>query len=413
MLAQIFGCLFANRTFPYKLLQSNKWQTGPSICSERKKTTNCPFSGLQCKFNRIIVHAGPTKNRDLGTFCGTLPLFYLYSFSSKMSFSFLQKFSETSAYVAGLFQVIDRNTVQTKAQTWGNKNYFVVFKRSDTLHFHPVNNAVESPFLKVFEWIVFTEPGSRIKAQMKLECLDKKDMEVFVRLGYSSYSNFANSYKCHNTSEAKYNKVFETFLLTISAFVWDKGKHFGRLIEAKFFMTSEVPLFEYHVNEDNEMLFSNNSYKMLGFVTNRTSFIEVQITQRSPIRYTFHLCGAFGVYIIEKINSTRMTYGPYCNLTEFDALSGEKFSFYSHGENLQIVLYHFNPILQPDFNIRLKVFKTKCQGIVNICFLFSRLTPERYDGMNQITGHRITFPQRRLFPNKVSLALTKAVCLFL
>ncbi len=113
------------------------------------------------------------------------------------------------------------------------------------------------------------------------------------------------------------------------------------------------------------------------FIANEKSYLKLDITHQTPIRYTVHLCAALGVYILEEIRNKTFIYGPYCNLSIFDALSGKTFLFYSHGKSLQIITYHFNFDLEPAFRMRLRVSKSNCQGIANVCLLFSKLTPLR------------------------------------
>ncbi len=153
----------------------------------------------------------------------------------------------------------------------------------------------------------------------------------------------------------------------------------ANLLKLKSLSQSNVILLEHHVTGIHpfEIQLSNKAYKIFTFLTNN-KFVKAQITQMSPIQYTFHLCGALGVYIYEEINGTSMSYEPYCNLTEFDALSGDTFSFYSHGKSLKVIAYHFNPGKEHIFTTSIKVMNSKCQGIANICFLFTRLTLIRY-----------------------------------
>ncbi len=120
------------------------------------------------------------------------------------------------------------------------------------------------------------------------------------------------------------------------------------------------------------------SYKVHKLHTTDGNFLTLSIKQMSNIRYMIDLCGIVGIYILEEVHNKSLTYGPHCNKSKFDALSGDTFEFYSHTNHLTIVVYNFNSLLELIFSMKLHVHQSKCQGVANICFFFSKLTPERY-----------------------------------
>ena len=313
-----------------------------------------------------------------------------------MSISF-RKGVKARTFAGGLFQIIDNKSLQTRALEWGTHNYFNAFQHLDT-HFsvhttkdrNSLPNMLQSPYLDVFEWIVFAPPGSMMTSQIIMHCSDNSTIEVILLYGFGNAGHLANKYVCLNESQ-KNHELHKTFLLTILAVVKKQrtitqGNLLmeGTIASLKMSDSNTKPkqdksFFEYPVHKGSQNLFvlSNESYQIFTFSTHRRSYIKLQIQHQSPIQYILHLCGALGLYIVEEVRNQSFIYGPNCNQSGHDALSGSNFVYYSHGNSLKVITYYFSSHLEPSFKMRIEVMENSCQGIANICFLFSMLTPQR------------------------------------
>lgn len=107
-------------------------------------------------------------------------------------------------------------------------------------------------------------------------------------------------------------------------------------------------------------------------------FLKVGIRQTSEIVFKTHMCGILGMYVAETAKGKDLFYGPYCNLSEFDVLNGNDFEFVSYTKKLNLITYNFHPALEPFSVVNVSVQLGKCQGVANVCFMFSFLTPPRY-----------------------------------
>ncbi len=86
-----------------------------------------------------------------------------------MSFNFKKGLPDFGMYVKGLFQVINNNILQTKAQNWRPNSYFEIFQSSNvSLPLDAISRTIQSPFLDIFDWIVFASPGSIIAIKLTL-----------------------------------------------------------------------------------------------------------------------------------------------------------------------------------------------------------------------------------------------------
>ena len=351
---------------------------------------------MNCHSSKISLHTQSTQKRELlGTYCGTLPKFYIYSHNNTIILSFTKQNTQDIVIIEGLFQVIDKNSLQTAPQKWGKNNYQNAFRQIDT-HFsvYPFSNFdmpifTYGKFLDVFEWIFFAPPGNTVTTKVKINCLENVGIEVLLLHGFSYSGHLSNKYTCMTNEQQNHHGIQKTFLVTMSAVVTSEAAITKRnsIIEGSFTSVkflkgkteADIKVVEIPVHEipHNVLVFGNESYQVFHFFTTARSYLKLEIKQQSPIKYTLHLCATLGIYILEEIRNETFIYGPYCNLSVFDALNGNTFLFYSHEESLKIITYHFNFDLEPVFKMRLKVSKNNCQGIANVCLLFSKLTPIR------------------------------------
>ncbi len=95
------------------------------------------------------------------------------------------------------------------------------------------------------------------------------------------------------------------------------------------------------------------SYELHKLHTTGSKLLTIKIKQKSNIKYMINLCGIVGMYILEEVHNKTLTYGPHCNMSKFDALTGDTFEFHSHTNCITIVLYNFNPVLEPNFLINI------------------------------------------------------------
>ena len=338
-----------------------------------------------------------TPPKTLSVICGVWPFFSLYTNQNYLEIYFQTKSKSYKFTVQGLFQIINEDQIQTDFVSWQRKTHKLsMLGEPRTFLLDPRGAcSICSKLYSIFEWIIFAPPGSILQIKLFLACPNKRFLEINIFLGISSYGILKSKADCLSASRSVIVKNYNTFLL-FNKILLNKASQQEQEIRStlanNFQLTfSSVPK-TFNITKPNEtnlteiskqksyiktLNLHDESYELYKLHT-ESNFLTIKIKQLSNIRHMINLCGIVGMYILEEVHDMTLTYGPYCNTSKFDALNGDTFEFYSHTKNVTIVFYNFNPILEPTFLIKLHAHQSKCQGVANVCYLFSRLTPDRY-----------------------------------
>ncbi len=347
------------------------------------------FPGFHCELGNIRVKA---MNVLLGTYCGVLPKFYLFSQSNQIGVSFSSAKSAELMYFSTLFQIITGNILQNQDNTF--KNVSIVDENvSRTSNFRGTIIIV-GPNILVHEWTFLSLPGSVLKMNTQLHCWDDYFYEVHVLLGYGNHGKLADRHKCPCNSFSKIDgskiclnlqKIYPTFVITMTLTSQTRTEI------SKLFMNAILTAQHATKIQNKEILFQNyqikggqnvfhiemgiKTYQVHELQVDGGQFIQLSLESNISVKYKMHFCGIVGFFILEP-SVSGLSYGPYCNLTDSDLLNKQSYSFYSHSKSLQMVTFNFRPDLEPSIGIVLKAIKSKCQGVTNVCFAFSARTPE-------------------------------------
>ncbi len=227
-----------------------------------------------------------------------------------------------------------------------------------------------------------------METKLFLSCSSELDLEIHVYLGFSSYGTLKAKTDClsglRSVIVKEHTFLLSTKILLLKNFILEKKTRLTSKVQLTFSSMSQSPNEKRQTEIKKQKSYietlnlSTESYKVHKLHASDSNFLTISIKQISNIRHMINLCGIVGMYILEEVHDKALTYGPYCNMSKFDALSGDTFEFYSHTNYVTIVVYNFNPLLEPTFSMKVYVYQSKCQGVPNICFFFSKLTPERY-----------------------------------
>ena len=149
----------------------------------------------------------------------------VYSHISTLIFSFAKKIPGDILVLKGPFQVIDKNSLQTKPQKWTKDNYQYAFQQIDTkFSVHAFSNfdlpiITHGNFLDVFEWIVFAPPENIMVTKVSMNCFETIGIEVLLLYGFSYSGHLANKYTCMKNQSQDHHGIHKTFLVTMSIIV--------------------------------------------------------------------------------------------------------------------------------------------------------------------------------------------------
>lgn len=190
----------------------------PQFCQEQCFSS----SGLHCVLCKMTVDA-PSKSHlgssHLGSFCGILPKFVLYSKKNKMYLSFLVSEIASFIFTKGLFQVLNRDTLETKAFIWGPRNYKnasigkVSIFNAHISHFANLNNKNLQEIIHM-EWTVLSPADTILHTKIELFCTTCRTIELYVYKGFTSFGNLMQKYDCHSSSQTLGVKRHDTFLIS-------------------------------------------------------------------------------------------------------------------------------------------------------------------------------------------------------
>ncbi len=350
------------------------------------------LAGFYCDFSHISLAA--MSSRILGTYCGILPQFYLFSQSNKVEISFSSDKRHQLMFISVLFQIITKSILQS------NNTFHRILAVDENqvvrTSIFEGTIIIFGPHIFSYQWSFFSQPGSVLKMDTLLLCGNSNFLELLVFYGFGAYGQFSQKDTCpcdslsisEEASACSLSKSYPTFVMTLILIAHQKIKTNKLLMKTTFVSQkgsnapSKAILFRYQNirrgQNDFVIDLKTNKYQVHQMQTENGEFIQFSAESKEFFKYKIHFCGIAGLYILEtSINSIHF-YGPYCNLTNSDFLNKDSFPFYSHSEWLQVVTYNFRPELEPLTLIVIKSIRSKCQGVANVCFAFSKRTPERW-----------------------------------